>query len=241
MTTLTKTAAWHGDPALKDEVLTRLREHRAADAIIQGLYQQYDPGLAVQYRGCAIGCTLPLQETNPVPGRHEVAGPGAGWHAEVERLYGIPRPVAHLIDRIFEGLPTDEAGDFAVAVIEAVPVGADLSMVSSRLMLDILADDEYGVLQRTRDGSKARTAVETVIGLYRRQLAGDEPSTEEWKKAAAAATAAATAATAAAAYAAAAYAADAATYATYATYAADARPSHWRWTADRLIHHLTTT
>jgi hypothetical protein len=129
------TTAWHGDAALKEEVLTRLWAHRAADTIVRGLYQQYAPRFATGYRGCAIGCTLPLQEPEPCncPAFHDVAEPGAGWHGQVETLYGIPMRVAKIIDEIFESTaPHAAAGDFAVAVIEAIPVGADLSQVASR-------------------------------------------------------------------------------------------------------------
>lgn len=123
--------AWHGDPVLKAEVLQRMRAHRAADTIIQGLYQEIDPGLALGYRGCLIGCTLPA---DPIPDDH-----GPNWHRRVEREYGIPIGVAMVLDDLFELLPVAGCADFAVDSIEAIPVGADLSNVIS----DRPWDDAY--------------------------------------------------------------------------------------------------
>lgn len=124
--------AWHGRPELKAEVMDRLRAHRAADEIVQGLYQQSDPDSPNGYRGCAIGCTLPKQSTAE---RDALNGDGAwktfGWHKRIEAEYGIPIYVAQMIDRTFEGLPVSMAGDFAVTVADAIPVGADLSGASS--------------------------------------------------------------------------------------------------------------
>ena len=118
--------AWHGDPELKAEVMARMLAHRAADTIIQGLYQQVAPELATGYKGCLVGCTLPLQPIlsplgpDPYP-------PDGNWHGEVQRLYGIPYYVAEVLDHAFESLTRfDDAAGFAVDSIEAIPVGADL-------------------------------------------------------------------------------------------------------------------
>lgn len=137
MTTVdTPPRAWHGDPALKAEVLGRLRAHRADDEIVQGTYQRLSPDTASGYRGCAIGCTLPRQALD-----HDIHGeitgilePDAdGWHGEVERLYGIPEWIGMRIDWAFEDLPAEDCAEFAVAVIDAIPVGADLDAMALKL------------------------------------------------------------------------------------------------------------
>lgn len=112
--------AWHSNADLKAEVMERLRRHRADDAIVQGIYQHVDPAPAVGYRGCAIGCTLPFQ-----PQLNFRSDSGA-WHKAVEDYYGIPAAVADAIDFTFEDLDPSDAGDFAVRVAEALPVGSDL-------------------------------------------------------------------------------------------------------------------
>lgn len=136
--------AWHGDPALKDKIVLRMKEHRAADEFMQGVYQGYfNPtpdrlgssksrltptqviGPDTVFRGCAIGCMVdaePIDRTMSMP-----------WHELVQYQFGIPTKIAHWIDRVFEGQPSfEEAGEFAVAAVEAIPVGADLSAVPIR-------------------------------------------------------------------------------------------------------------
>lgn len=122
---------WHGDPALKAEVLARMIAHREADEIIQGTYRIHDPEAASGYKGCLVGCTLPA-ELEDTTGCCDIR-PREGWHRRVESLYGIPEDVAWLLDDTFEEQDTfDDAAEFAVASIEAIPVGADLRDLARR-------------------------------------------------------------------------------------------------------------
>ena len=168
--------AWHGNPDLKAEVLARMLVHREQDSIIQGLYQERAPELATGYKGCLIGCTLPKRDYA------DTYLTNRRWHDEVEFLYGIPRSVGILLDNIFEELPEGTHAEFAVASIETIPVGADLSMVKSRMILDVLVDTEFGMLQLA-SSEPEHLAVMAVAELFRRHLNNDEPSTEEWEKA----------------------------------------------------------
>lgn len=135
-----KLLAWFGDPALKERVVLKMKEHRAKDEIVRGTYQDFfvydkelgrdvltlptEEGVAPEgstYKGCAVGCTLP-----PISQKYDDGD--FNWHQEVEKHYGIDSYVAWLIDEIFESQDTfEEAAQFAVDVIEAIPVGADLS------------------------------------------------------------------------------------------------------------------
>ena len=116
--------AWFGSAELKAEVMERLLLHRRHDEIIQGNYQYVDPDVPGSYKGCAIGCTLPLLKD------------GAGtWHREMERRYNIPATVAHLIDDAFEAIEDGfaAAAEFAVASVAAIAVGADLRPLAQEL------------------------------------------------------------------------------------------------------------
>lgn len=129
--------AWHGDPELKAEVLARMVKHRQEDEIIQGSYRIHDPETASGHKGCLVGCTLPaeLEDTQERVSwnSNRVARPREGWHRRVESLYGIPEDVAWLLDDTFEEQDTfDDAAEFAVASIEAIPVGADLRDLARR-------------------------------------------------------------------------------------------------------------
>ncbi len=147
-----KPIAWLGDPDLKEQVLLRMKQHRAQDSIVQGLYQQYAPELATKYRGCLLGCTLPQQSIiTPV----DVDGDDAetfNWHQGVEDLYGIDVTVAYVLEHVFESLSTtEEAADFAVASIEAIPVGADLSQVSLRWRSNDGSGEAFWVTTEAKD------------------------------------------------------------------------------------------
>jgi len=129
ITNETKPLAWLEDPGLKEEVVLRMKQHRAEDSIVQGYYQECAPELASQYKGCLLGCTLPQMK---VDNADEIVA----WHHEVERLYGIPVPVACLLEDLFENMDFDEAAEFAVESIEAIPVGADLTAVTAYWFAD---------------------------------------------------------------------------------------------------------
>lgn len=124
--------AWHGSQALKARIVARMKTHREADNFIQGDYQRIDPTAALGYRGCAIGCALERQPTYVGYG----VAPARGWHGQFEHEFGIPADVARQIDDCFESFDDRaEARDFAVQVLEAVPVGADLDDVYDEYML----------------------------------------------------------------------------------------------------------
>lgn len=111
--------AWHGDPNLKAAAVQRMKEHREADSFAQGYYQLHDPKKALGYKGCALGCMV-AEQAEPEDVTFTVL---------VEETYGIPESVAAAIDDAFESLRFKDCAKFAVAVVEAIPVGADLTEV----------------------------------------------------------------------------------------------------------------
>lgn len=129
--------AWFGNPQIKAAVLEKLRVHRAQDEFIQGSYQARTwagaPAALPTYRGCALGCMVPIRVTT-IKEDAEIPfyllnafDDEMEYNEEVEMRFGIDRDVAALIDATFELQPDFRAaGDFAVASVEAIPVGADL-------------------------------------------------------------------------------------------------------------------
>jgi hypothetical protein len=182
--------AYLNDSKLKERIIAQLQAHYDADEIVQGKY--WENG-----KGCAVGCIL-----------HDAKGN----HHRFEEELGIPRVIARLMDRIFEGLTNGEAKIFPLEVMRAIPVNADLSNIWNKFALWMLSELlNFATYQPSKD------AIQSVISLYERELKGDKVSTEEWQTARRAAYAAYAAAT----YAAATYAA---AYAAYAAAGAAAGP-----------------
>ena len=80
--------AFHNDPAVKAKYLARVRMHREADHLTQGVGWESN-GVT---RGCAVGCTLEAYD-----------------HRRYPIELGLPEWLARLEDRIFEGLPHADA------------------------------------------------------------------------------------------------------------------------------------
>jgi hypothetical protein len=201
--------AFHNDPAIKAKYLTRVEAHAAADEIIQGAYWE-------RGKGCAVGCTV-----------------HSSLHANYETELGIPRMLAKLEDRLFEGMTNGSAKTFPASFLNAITPGADLSRVGWQF-LHWLLSEELASRDDPRVAQEIKACADVLVPLTKGEpcdrnaadlarRAARNKASEMWNAAdaaAAAAYAADAAASAASAAAAAAYAADAA--AADAAYAADA-------------------
>ena len=181
--------AFHGQQAVKDKYVSRVIAHRAAERLVRGT--GWEDG-----KGCAIGCTLEKYE-----------------HAAYETELGIPRSLARIEDGIFEGLPLDEAMEWPERFLSAIPVGADLSLVTYRFIHWMLIDPSEGVIKYAQI-AQSRSAIQRVANLYERNIAGENVELADWRSAQSEA-----AAVYAAVYAAAVYAAAAARTAARTAYA----------------------
>lgn len=136
--------AWFGDPELKASTEVAMKEHRAKDELERGSYMLFSnivmwsnrgvlPGLTdaelrgnVGFKGCALGCML--YDRLDVEAVRRLLSDNTTWHGETERVFGIPEYIAWAIDNFFESRTTfEEAAEAAVAMVEAIPVGADYS------------------------------------------------------------------------------------------------------------------
>ena len=157
--------AYHGDASLKAATMATVRAHREADRLVAGLGAV---GEGADFRGCAVGCTV-----------------GTYDHSLYPTILGVPEEIAHLEDAIFEGLA--KAGDgrhleWPEEFLDAIPVGADLSMVWPRFALALLSDPESLVV---KNAGSVRAAVDGVAALYREWVeTGVSPALERWEGAA---------------------------------------------------------
>jgi hypothetical protein len=141
--------AYQNDPAVKAKFQARFAAHRAADEVIQG------EGFNAQGRGCFIGCTM-----------------NAYSHEAFANQIG-PLWLAHLADKIFEGIPKAEAPQFGTDLLEAIRPGADLEPV--RFMIAISRHErQLARLEGNAEpyADECRKALQGVIDYCKLQLAG---------------------------------------------------------------------
>lgn len=136
---------------------TKIDAHRAADLLVQGTY--YDSWTG---QGCFIGC---LAHSNSA--------------AAIADRFGLPEPLIHLLETIFERLPFGEAADFFSEIPRAIGRdGRDLTRVHWAFLADLL---------RHLPDTEARGIVAEVIVSMDRLAAGkDWPGAEQAARARAA-------------------------------------------------------
>jgi hypothetical protein len=148
--TATQIIAYHGDPKIKAKYLRRLRAHRRADEIVQGVGWETNGTT----KGCAVGCTLNAYDHSLYP---------------IE--LGLPEWLALLEDSIFEGLQKDDALKWPTQFLSAIRPGANTQKAYHRICSRILRevawpkdrhDDEWG----------CAIAVRRVANLHARSAAG---------------------------------------------------------------------
>jgi hypothetical protein len=211
--------AFHGDEAVKQKYLARLKAHHEADEIIQGT--GWENG-----HGCAVGCTLNKYD-----------------HVAYEHELGLPQWLARLQDVIFEGLPVGKAQQFAVDFLAAVPIGADVSEV--RFKLASARGHKTREAQTANPAAYAKqcvAAIDLVIAYCDDPLRTEIQRSAAWSAAESAAAAAAAwsaAESAAAAWSARSAAARSAAVESAAVESAEsARSDHYEWEAATLLELL---
>jgi len=141
--------AFHGDQGTKDKLLERIGAHEQADAIARGFYWEQDEDEG-DYRGCAVGCSL------HDPGQAPLNRDGEGLHALYPERLGLPEWLAHLEDRLFEGMPAEAAMTWPRRFAEAIPVGADFDGLADRLAIRRLKEECLPLSGHWPESVKAR-------------------------------------------------------------------------------------
>lgn len=155
---MNKLKAFHGEVAIKEKYIGRVQAHAAADEIIKGSY--WENG-----KGCAVGCTIEGSD-----------------HSRYESELGIPKELAYLEDVIFEELPNKEAMKFPLRFLNAVKVGSNLSLVVAKFVVWQFEDVEYGLknIKEVAEDKEVMGWCEEVVALYKREIAGDDPTEKEF-------------------------------------------------------------
>lgn len=156
----------------KEELLAEIKKHREQDQIVKGTYGEKNG----KWRGCAVGCSI--HSINALKKKRYQTNN----HSVYETELGIPAELAYLEDVIFEELPDDEHLTWPERFINAIPVGADLSLVTAKFMIWQFEDKKYGLkyLKDVKDDTEVYGFCEEVVALYKRKIAGDAPTEKEF-------------------------------------------------------------
>jgi hypothetical protein len=195
------TLTFFSDPKVKDLLLARIGAHEEIDAIQKGSYEKWNG----QPARCAVGCSVrDLSEREGVP---------SDWHAEYERILGIPIWFAKLEDQVFEHLPDELAKSWPRRFSEAVPVGVNLDGLADRLAVRRLREEclplsgawpesvraqvvaaieqVIAALEPKRDESAARSAARSAESAARAAWSAESAARAAWSAARSAESAAA--------------------------------------------------
>lgn len=151
--------SYKSDDGLKTDLLKEVKKHEAADQIVQGHYGKENG----KWTGCAVGCAI--HSLNLIMGKkHDY-----GDHSVYESEFGIPRIIARLQDRIFEGLPKERAKKFPFEFLSAVPIGKDLNLVWRKFLIWLLIDEKEGVIRHAKT-DQTKKSITDVADLLTRSL-----------------------------------------------------------------------
>ena len=98
----------------KRKYVQRVLQHQATDTLIKGTGWEHG-------KGCAVGCTLHAYD-----------------HARYPLELGVPIELAYLEDAIFEGLSPQDARQWPVQFLRAIPPNTDLSGVFPAFVMWLL-------------------------------------------------------------------------------------------------------
>jgi hypothetical protein len=177
--------SWNGDQELKNQVVALIKLDKTQERIVKGSYWDLK-----EQKGCCIGCGeyAVCQATNDTFQNKK--------HEYLQEKLNVPASVFYLADSIFEGLPDYEANQFVVDFWVALPVGKDLTRISSLMQIKSLQ------ICRENAFNDGKAIIDLVISLKNRELGGEVIGEEEWSTARSAAESAESAARSAAEYAA---------------------------------------
>jgi hypothetical protein len=171
-----KQGAYFGDPTKKAQALRDMNAHKRADAFTQGVYgeQVTDPKnkKKLKFRGCAVGCAAFSAEVrkiqvkkqrklSPLETESVVNNVSFNPHQLVKSHYNIPEHLARAEDHIFENLPVKEAKEWPLQFLKAIPTGANLTQVLSKLNSWLLGqewDSYYGKLSHRSQDPEYKTS-----------------------------------------------------------------------------------
>jgi hypothetical protein len=132
----------------KETWIKEMQHHQDVDSLVQG--QWFENG-----KGCFFGCAMQTE----VKALEKAA-----------QAMGLPFWVVGLAEAIFEGLEREEALNFPVEFLKAIPVDTDLEIVKHKIAVLRLSNLPHQCAEITN-----------VINLHKRVINGEDVTEDEWK------------------------------------------------------------
>jgi hypothetical protein len=150
-----KLQAFHNNPQLQQEFLSRSKSHYDADELIHGVY--WENG-----KGCAYGCMTHSRN-----------------HKDLESLYGMPEWLGRLIDVLFEGMSNKHSKKFYLDFIVTVANPSFLGFSNWQHMYHQLCIHISEKECKNIDHPLVRQAIHDIIILHKTE----ETDKEKWSAA----------------------------------------------------------
>lgn len=141
----TKMRAFHNNPLLKKEALDELIAHEKIHDMNRGIHwTSHDK----------ITFTAGINHCDFV-------------HKKYEFRFGIPDSIFIIEDKIYEGLPENEAKDWHVSFIESIPLNANLLDVCRKFHITTLSHEEFGIIHLVKPNTKPHEVLSRAISLLK--------------------------------------------------------------------------
>ncbi len=122
---------YHNNKKIKSSIVAEMKKHQKNDQFIKGSYSKMNG----KFKGCAVGCAI--DSFNIRLGKAYKNDS----HKAFEEAIGVPEWLARLQDGVFENLPDGESSQFAVDLLDAIPVGVDLTPVKWKFSVYLLKEN----------------------------------------------------------------------------------------------------
>ena len=141
------------DKETADKWIAEMEEHQRLDEYAQGDWFDTDTRV-----GCFYGCNMQTSE-----------------RALEKAIVSMKLPpwLVYLSEKIFEGLPSEEAKTFPVRLIKAIPINTDIESVRHKLAISRLSK-----LKDNCNNDEVNSAIDMVISCHRSPLNSDWSAAE---------------------------------------------------------------
>jgi hypothetical protein len=161
---------WKGSCELKAAVVESLTKHYEHDNIVRNfgyiefdevykwneLTQDYDMKhiSSISKRGCALGCTLvpfniSIKDLQSI--ESQVEAEHKHWYRAVASKFGFPTWLSSLEEIVFESLPENEAPEWPLPFVKAIPVGVPYKELKVRVLDELISELRKNGIKGTKN------------------------------------------------------------------------------------------